>query len=119
MNTEFPNGITFSALTTATSGEASAVVRQRVIDARERQVARFQDVLVRVNAALHGRALRRHCELDAKGSRLLEAATRRLGLSTRGYDRVRKVARTIADLAGADAIGADHLAEALQYRMVK
>lgn len=108
--------VPFGALTAATTGEASAVVRQRVVEARERQAARFQDAPVRVNAPLHGRALRRHCELDAKGSRLLEAAIRRLALSARGYDRVLKVARTIADLAGADRIEAGHLAEALQYR---
>ena len=111
--------VPFGALTAATTGEASAIVRERVIDARERQAARFQDTPVRVNAALEGRALRRHGGLDAKGCRLLEAAIRRLGLSARGYDRVLKVGRTIADLTGSDAIHAEHLAEALQYRMVE
>ena len=64
-----------------------------------------------------------HCggtaKLDAEGSRLLEAAIRRLALSARGYDRVLKVARTIADLVGAHRIGPAHLAEALQYRMIR
>ena len=60
----------------------------------------------------------RHCRLDARGARLLDAAIIKMALSARAYDRVRKVARTIADLAGADEIAADHLAEALQFRMV-
>jgi magnesium chelatase family protein len=59
----------------------------------------------------------RHCRLDSHGLRLLAAAVERLGLSARGYDRVRKVSRTIADLAGDEAIGADHVAESLQFRM--
>jgi magnesium chelatase family protein len=111
--------VPLSALTAAPTGEPSAIVRERVVEARARQAARFEDTPVRVNAALHGRALRRHCELDAKGSRLLETAIRRLALSARGYDRVLKVARTIADLADADQIDATHLAEALQYRMIE
>ena len=111
--------VPLSALTAAPTGESSAIVRERVVEARARQAARFEDTPVRVNAALHGRALRRHCALDAKGSRLLETAIRRLALSARGYDRVLKVARTIADLADADQIDATHLAEALQYRMIE
>ena len=58
-----------------------------------------------------------HCRLDAAGVRLLKAAAQRLGLTARGYERVRKVARTIADLAGDEDVRADHLAEALQFRM--
>jgi magnesium chelatase family protein len=111
--------VPFGALTAATTGEASAVVRQRVVDARDRQAVRLRDTVFRMNAGLHGRALRRHCELDADGNRLLEAAIRRLALSARGCDRVLKVALTIADLAGVDQIKAEHLAEALQHRMVE
>ena len=59
-----------------------------------------------------------HCALDARAARLLDAAIVRMSLSARGYDRVLKVARTIADLAGADGIDADHVAEALQFRML-
>jgi magnesium chelatase family protein len=57
-----------------------------------------------------------HCALDPPGARLLDKAVRRMALSARAYDRVRKVARTIADLAGDERIAADHLAEALQFR---
>lgn len=98
-------------------GESSAVVRERVVDARERQRIRYAGDGIRTNAELTPSLLTRVCALDPAGARLLAKAAARLGLSARGYDRVRKVARTIADLDGADRIAADHLAEALQFRM--
>jgi magnesium chelatase family protein len=99
------------------SGETSATVRRRVLATRERQLARGGRG-ARLNAALQGRTLDRLCELDAVGRRLLERSADKLCLSARGFHRVLKVARTIADLAMIDAIEASHLAEALQYRMV-
>jgi magnesium chelatase family protein len=99
-----------------TRGEASADVRARVVAARDRQARRYQDASIRANAALTPSLMARHCGTDRAGVRLLSTAVSRLALSARGYDRVRKVARTIADLADADHIGADHLAEALQFR---
>jgi magnesium chelatase family protein len=99
-----------------TPGEASAVVRQRVGAARERQRARLRGLKARVNADLSGRQLRRFCAIPREAERLLAAAMSQLGLSARGHDRVLKVARTIADLEGVDAISAEHCAEALQYR---
>jgi magnesium chelatase family protein len=107
-----------SALMDTPTGESSSAVRERVVAARARQALRFSDGAVRVNAGLSGCALRQHCGLEKDGARLLETAIRRIALSARGYDRVLKVARTIADLDGADRIEAAHLAEALQYRMV-
>ncbi|MHB1317255.1 MAG: magnesium chelatase subunit ChlI family protein, partial [Anaerolineae bacterium] len=68
------------------------------------------------NADMGPGEVRRHCELDDAGKALIKAAMRQLGLSARGYHRVLKLARTIADLAGSEGIGASHLAEALQYR---
>jgi magnesium chelatase family protein len=100
------------------AGEASASVRERVSNARAMQLARYGGCGVRTNAELTPALMANHCELghDARG--LLSTAAARLVLSARGYDRVRKVARTIADLAGADAITREHVAEALQFRML-
>lgn len=94
----------------------SPVVQGRVARARARQRARGERGRGRVNARLTPRQLARHCPLGPAGRDLLLRASARLGLSARAYDRVLKVARTIADLADADAIGVEHLAEALAYR---
>jgi magnesium chelatase family protein len=104
------------ALGTAGDGEPSAAIRARVVAARARQQARAAVVGVATNAALTPAMLRRHCPLDRAGLRLLTTAADRLGLSARAFDRIRRVARTIADLAGDEAIAADHVAEALQFR---
>jgi magnesium chelatase family protein len=96
----------------AATGEPSESIRARVAAARERQLKR-QD---RSNATLGTREVDRHCAPDAHGATLLKQAISRLGLSARGYHRVLKVARTIADLTGASAVAAAHVAEAIQYR---
>jgi magnesium chelatase family protein len=93
--------------------ESSASVRARVVAARARAAERGQAV---PNAQLGPAAARAAAAVDAEGRALLGAAVERLGLSARGHDRVLRVARTIADLAGAERVGADHLAEALVYR---
>jgi magnesium chelatase family protein len=97
-------------------GEESAAIRRRVLAAREGQRARFGRARVRVNARMSPRQLGRLCPLSAAGRQLVARAVDRLGLSARAHDRVLKVARTIADLAGVEEIRPEHLAEALQYR---
>ncbi len=98
-------------------GESSAAVAERVRQARDRQAARLLgSVSPPINAAMGVEETRRHCALGAESVPLLEQAYQRLGLSARALDRVTKLARTIADLAGSDQIEAAHLAEAIQYR---
>jgi magnesium chelatase family protein len=104
-------------MTSEAQGETSAAVRERVLAARACQAARGTRG-ARVNAQLHGKLLDRICTLDAAGRRLLERSAEKLHLSARGFHRVLKVARTIADLAAAERIAPEHLAEALQYRMM-
>jgi magnesium chelatase family protein len=95
--------------------ESSAEVRKRVNAARERQRARFAD-RAQCNARMQAKELRQFCAPDAEGDALLKAAFDTMHLSARSYDRILRVARTIADLEGSDAIRADHIAEAIQYR---
>ena len=100
------------ALAGQRDGESSAAVRQRVSAAQTRQQARQG----KCNARLTTQEIDRECQPDAAGSRLLQQASAQLELSARAWHRIQKVARTIADLAGAETIGAAHVAEAIQYR---
>jgi magnesium chelatase family protein len=97
-------------------GESSAAIAGRVERAREVQLERFKGTKAHSNAQMSPRQIRKFCEPDAAGHRLLEIVTERLGLSARAYTRILKVARTIADLEGSEAIREQHLAEAIQYR---
>ena len=100
------------ALQKAADGESSATVRARVVAARERQLARQG----KTNARLSTREIDRHCQPGDDALALLKQAMLRLNLSARAYHRVLRVARTIADLAGAETIATPHIAEAIQYR---
>lgn len=107
--------LAYDDLANEQDSENSAHIRQRVNGARRRQLDRFAGELF-CNAQMGPRHIRRHCSLDAAGQSLLEKAMARLGLSARAYDRILKVARTIADLADDNTIQPRHLAEAIQYR---
>jgi magnesium chelatase family protein len=103
--------------TGAPPGEPSAAIRARVEAARERQRVRYADIPgVHCNAHLTGRDLRRFTTMTDEAADTLTLSMERLGLSARAFDRVLKVAKTIADLEGVDTIGVDHVGEAVGYR---
>jgi magnesium chelatase family protein len=100
-------------------GEKSSLIRTRVVAARARQRARFAGTPLSCNAEIPGNAMRRHCALDEPAMRLLALASAKRQFSARALDRIARVARTIADLADASSIRAEHVAEAIQYRSLE
>jgi magnesium chelatase family protein len=107
----------FNELSSADAGESSAVIRKRVILAREKQYERFSiQAGVYANAQMDSSLLKKICVIEKAGSMLLKSAMEKLNLSARAYDRILKVSRTIADLDGKEDIRTEHLAEAIQYR---
>ncbi len=107
-------------MTRQAQGESSELVRERVIKARDKAQQRFTQAQIPIscNAQMQSRHLREFCQLDDSSRNLLEGAIRKLGLSARGMDRILKVSRTIADLAGDANLQANHVAEAIQYRTI-
>jgi magnesium chelatase family protein len=97
-------------------GESSAAIRERVIGARTIQLERLRGEGVFSNSAMSPSLIRKHCPLTPESEPLLERAMQRQGLSVRAHDRILKVARTIADLAGSADINAAHISEAINYR---
>jgi magnesium chelatase family protein len=108
--------LTSDEISSLAPAEPSAAIRARVEAARDIQRERFCRAAITSNAEMTSRHLRRFCELDPSSKRLLVSAIDRLGLSARAHDRVLKVARTIADLAGVERLESGHVAEAVQYR---
>lgn len=109
--------VAFSELSSDHKSEKSESIRERVIKARERQAERFKDNPgIYCNAQMSSKKLKEICVISQAGANLLKAAMEKLNLSARAYDRILKVSRTIADLAGSDDIKVEHLAEAIQYR---
>jgi len=108
--------MTFSELDNGSRQESSKEVRARVIAARARQLARFAGTAVSCNAGMGIAEVRKYCRIKGDARELFKRAFQSLGLSVRAYDRLLKVALTIADLEGAEEIGSDHIAEAIGYR---
>ena len=96
--------------------ESSAAIAKRVEHSRALQLDRYKGTKIHCNAQMTSRFIKKYCELDASGNRMLELVTDRLGFSARTYTRILKVARTIADLDGSVTIHEQHIAEAIQYR---
>jgi magnesium chelatase family protein len=109
--------VPFEKLTETRNAEPSVVIRERVIRARDIQSARFQSYEhIHYNAQMGTKLIRQFCALDETSLQLLKTAMERLNLSARAYDRILKVARTIADLEAAETVQSNHIAEAIQYR---
>jgi magnesium chelatase family protein len=109
--------VKFREIRSEQAGETSARIRERVVSARRRQQERFKDKpKITCNARMGSKELKAYCALDEPTMELLKFAMADLNLSARAYDRILKVGRTIADLAGSEAIGSDHISEAIQYR---
>jgi len=106
--------VPYAHLSATSAGESSSVIRTRVIAVRERQRRRYKKNIT--NAQLTTKMVREFCRIDPLGEKLLQDAMNRLHLSARAYDRILKVSRTIADLAGEEQVKPGHLAEAIQYR---
>ncbi len=109
-------GLRYQELASKDAGESSTVIRERVNQGRTIQLRRFEKTKIHANAQMGARDIKRYCAVKDDAEKLLETAINKLGLSARAYSRVLKVGRTIADLAGAEAIEASHIAEAIQYR---
>ena len=115
VSVEVPS-VEYEAMRRKEQPESSAVIRQRCNAAREIQKQRFAGTDVSCNAYMRPSMIARYCVLDAAGEQLMKNAFERLGLTGRSHDRILRLARTIADLEGAEHIAAHHLAEAIQYR---
>jgi magnesium chelatase family protein len=109
--------VSFDEMTANRKTETSTEIRERVVKARELQAGRFKDRKdIFCNAMMPSNLVKEICDVNEAGKTLLKTAMERLGLSARAYDRILKVSRTIADLAGSEKIKVEHLAEAIQYR---
>ncbi len=110
--------VPYGELSSKATGTSSATMKESVVRARSRQAERFADTHTRTNAQMSSRQLREKCPLDTTCQKLLEQSVDQLGLSARAYDKVIRVARTIADVDDSENIGVEHISEAINYRML-
>jgi magnesium chelatase family protein len=116
MHVEVPP-VKFREISSERTGESSGEIRERVVTARSLQQQRFaHKARVTCNARMATKELKAYCALDESTLELLKTAMSDMGLSARAYDRILKVARTIADLAGSEGLLPDHVSEAIQFR---
>jgi magnesium chelatase family protein len=108
--------VRYEDLQSTSTGESSSSIRQRIVEARKRQLERFAQDGIYANALMKPKLLKKYCQLDEAGERILRQAIERLGLSARAYHRILKVARTVADLDQEANIAPHHVLEAIQYR---
>ena len=108
--------VQYKELAASENSDLSATIRERVARARRLQQDRFAAEKIFSNAQMTPRLIRKHCAIDDAAQRLLETAITKKGMSARAYDRILKVARTIADLEDSDNILSPHISEAIQYR---
>ena len=109
--------VPFDKLTETRKAESSSEIRKRVTAAREIQTKRFEAFEnIHYNAQMSSKQIREYCELDETSLNLLKTAMEKLNLSARAFDRILKVARTIADLESTEVVVSNHIAEAIQYR---
>lgn len=108
--------VKYQELSETKDAESSQAIRQRVENARAIQRKRFKSTGIFCNAQMHSKLIKKHCLLDENTQELIRLAMSELGLSARAYDKILKVARTIADLNQEEIICAEHVAEAVQYR---
>ncbi|RLT05547.1 MAG: ATP-binding protein [Planctomycetota bacterium] len=110
--------VPFRELSASRTGTSSSQMREAVLAAKQRQLERLKGLSIRSNARMSSRQIREFCQLGSAAIELMRAAVTDLGLSARAHDKVLRVARTIADLDGSDAIGCGHVAEAISYRVL-
>ncbi len=112
---EVPN-VQYKDLTSDSTCESSEEIRGVVTKAREAQLKRFQGLKYSTNSRMSTKTIKKHCELDSEAEGLLHQAMTELDISARGYNKILKVSRTIADLDGSENVRIAHISEAVQYR---
>ena len=108
--------VEYGDLVSTAAAESSAEIRKRVLKARDIQAKRFPNSSEKTNSLMSGKEIKKYCAPTDAGKKLLEQAMKELQLSARGYHKILKIARTIADLAGSESVREEHIAEAIQYR---